>query len=136
MLSTTPPSSRKLGHCPACNANDAQFSKSQWKKPASHRRCIVCVGVADTPSLSDKNGCGIVNKAEEDMQLPTSVADGNDLVDTPVAKNKSAAAASVNPSAAESESEEEVEGNWSPLQQSDQDEKPTHNPSKNQFARE
>eukprot|EP00956_Cyclotella_meneghiniana_P019039 scaffold32274_cov64-Cyclotella_meneghiniana.AAC.1 len=131
MLSTTPPSSRKVGHCPACNVNDAQFSKSQWKKPASHRRCIVCVGVVDTPaSLSDKNGCGIANKAEEEMQLPTSVADGNDLVDTPVAENKAAAAASVNPPADESESEDEVEGNWSPLQQSDQDEKPTHKPVK------
>ena len=130
-MSATPPSSRKVGHCPTCNTSDAQFSKSQWKKPASHRKCIACVGIVDTPSTSDKNGCGIVNDPEEDTKVTTSVADGNDLVDTPVCENKAAAAAAVaNPSAEEPEFEEEVEGNWSPLQQSDQDEKPTHKPIK------
>ena len=110
----------KVGTCSSCGLAEAQFSKSQWKKTAGLRKCIICVAVGETTPLrsdnKDKEYCkmlvdGQAKKANE----PQTVANDNET--KPAEDTIKPAAAKASP-----ESEEDAEGNWSPLQQSDDEE--------------
>ncbi|KAL7514727.1 hypothetical protein ACHAXN_012047 [Cyclotella atomus] len=122
---STPSTPAKVGQCSSCGATDAQFSKSQWKKTAGMRKCIICVAAGElNPSHSNGNANN-ADKAANDNGNSTAVTAASRLTfpDTDDTKKQAA-----NTSIPGSKSDEENEGNWSPMQSDNEDEKPSHKP--------
>ena len=123
----------KVGTCSSCGLTEAQFSKSQWKKTAGLRKCIICVaaGVNSPPRPDNKDSQGykvlVDGQAKKANEAQTAA---NDNETSPAVDRSKPTAA--RPLAMEPDSEEEAEGNWSPLQHSDDEEAklPSRKPNK------
>ncbi|KAL7484091.1 hypothetical protein ACHAW6_009733 [Cyclotella cf. meneghiniana] len=116
--------------CPSCGRSDAVFSNKQLKKKAFQRKCTICVSNIMSPCDRAENSMSLdPSQPEESCKSENcdSAGENANAGRTNVAELKTlvaeTSASDSNPSAPDIGSEDELaaNGNWSPLQHSDED---------------